>query len=226
MAVPGAKTVVKTTNLRNDDIAIRPWISVAVMCERGGPPILVHVAIFLLKRGCHMRSLLTARPLFIAFLVWCVRSAGRALSAWASVATTSSVPQDCATPQGAVPPLMPHLRGVRSSAKCATCGKRYQPRRSDAQACSKACRQRAYRKRLAVTQARGVPHPAIHRPNGASPIQQDFVGGGGADSGNFANNNCGVIWDNPTNIAASWAGVDRAWRRKSSASLLCSRRER
>ena len=36
---------------------------------------------------------------------------------------------------------------------CAQCGKAYRPQRSDAKFCSDACRQRAHRGRLAVTQA-------------------------------------------------------------------------
>jgi hypothetical protein len=36
---------------------------------------------------------------------------------------------------------------------CAQCGKPYRPQRSDSKACSDACRQRAYRERLSVTQA-------------------------------------------------------------------------
>jgi hypothetical protein len=36
---------------------------------------------------------------------------------------------------------------------CAQCGKPYRPQRSDSKVCSDACRQRAYRERLSVTQA-------------------------------------------------------------------------
>jgi hypothetical protein len=36
---------------------------------------------------------------------------------------------------------------------CAQCGKPYRPHRSDSKVCSDACRQRAYRSRLSVTQA-------------------------------------------------------------------------
>jgi hypothetical protein len=36
---------------------------------------------------------------------------------------------------------------------CAQCGKPYRPHRSDSKVCSDACRQRAYRERLSVTQA-------------------------------------------------------------------------
>jgi hypothetical protein len=36
---------------------------------------------------------------------------------------------------------------------CAQCGKAYRPHRSDSKLCSSACRQRAYRERLSVTQA-------------------------------------------------------------------------
>jgi hypothetical protein len=43
---------------------------------------------------------------------------------------------------------------VSSQARlCAQCGKPYQPHRSDSKLCSNACRQRAYRERLSVTQA-------------------------------------------------------------------------
>jgi hypothetical protein len=35
---------------------------------------------------------------------------------------------------------------------CAQCGKQYRPHRSDSKVCSDACRQRAYRERLSVTQ--------------------------------------------------------------------------
>ena len=44
---------------------------------------------------------------------------------------------------------------VSSQAKarlCAQCGKPYRPHRSDSKVCSSACRQRAYRERLSVTQ--------------------------------------------------------------------------
>jgi hypothetical protein len=44
--------------------------------------------------------------------------------------------------KGAVPVL----------AKVCACGRTYQPQRSDAKCCSNACRQRAYRERLNVTQ--------------------------------------------------------------------------
>ena len=40
-----------------------------------------------------------------------------------------------------------------SSRLCAQCGKPYRPHRSDSRFCSDACRQRAYRERLSVTQA-------------------------------------------------------------------------
>ena len=40
-----------------------------------------------------------------------------------------------------------------SSRLCAQCGKPYRPHRSDSRLCSDACRQRAYRERLSVTQA-------------------------------------------------------------------------
>jgi hypothetical protein len=47
-----------------------------------------------------------------------------------------------------------HGRGSPSCASlCAQCGRAYRPQRSDSKFCSSACRQHAYRGRLAVTQA-------------------------------------------------------------------------
>jgi hypothetical protein len=49
-----------------------------------------------------------------------------------------------------------HARGLVSVSSrgrlCAQCGKPYRPHRSDSKVCSDACRQRAYRERLSVTQ--------------------------------------------------------------------------
>jgi hypothetical protein len=42
--------------------------------------------------------------------------------------------------------------GSQSARLCAQCGKPYRPQRSDSKVCSDACRQRAYRERLSVTQ--------------------------------------------------------------------------
>jgi hypothetical protein len=49
-----------------------------------------------------------------------------------------------------------HAHGSAPSSpvsRCAQCGSTYRPQRSDSQFCSNGCRQRAYRERLAVTQA-------------------------------------------------------------------------
>lgn len=53
------------------------------------------------------------------------------------------------------PVLLPYRAAVPGHRRlpCMQCGASYQPQRSDSRFCSDACRQRAYRERLAVTQA-------------------------------------------------------------------------
>jgi hypothetical protein len=54
---------------------------------------------------------------------------------------------------GAGPVFHPYRSALPPRSRlCAQCGKPYRPQRADARTCSNACRQRAYRERLSVTQ--------------------------------------------------------------------------